>query len=691
MSKDSDTAVKKSLKNFERDFIKTGREVFEEKCRLKSLSISPSLDFALNGGLLEGTWVQIVGKAKTGKAQPLGSIVYTPSGPVKMRDIKQGDKVCTPDGKSAKILKIYPQGVKEVYKVTFNDNTSAFCCKDHLWKVAKNNGKNEYVVLSLEEILRKGLKYHDRNKWKIQLTEPVKFNRRQLGVKPYILGCLIGDGGLTHGTPMISSADEEILDEFRSYCDSIGAKLIHRSNYDYAISYGADHKKKENQLTKELRNLKLMGCNSHQKFIPEDYKYSDYLDRLDLARGLMDTDGFNDKGKTGEYTTVSKQLSKDVMELLQSLGYKVKIKMRETKCDGKSFLSYRLHIAGNDISNIFSLTRKKFDKKRIKPKLFRSIKSVEQVASEECQCIELDSKDHLYLTDNFIVTHNTSTILQIAANAQAEGRNVVYLDAEGRIKKYNLCGVKGLDLDKIQLIQSDGNTILTAEMFLNALEEKIKAPENEGALFIIDSLSSLIPAKELEGYVSGDFRPGLPKILSNFCKRMGQVVPKTKAIIIGIHHLISTQSSMPGAKQWTADGGVKIGYQYDTMMQVSHSKDWIDDNGNRIGQEINWKILTSSQGTDKTNAISYFRFNHGLDNVEEIVALGDDFGIFNKKGAWYYMNFLENYKEEIGEQMLLDLQEKKYGFQGKAKLCSFLNDNPSVVKVIEKEMKEFLV
>ena len=55
------------------------------------------------------------------------------------------------------------------------------------------------------------------------------------------------------------------------------------------------------------------------------------------------------------------------------------------------------------------------------------------------------------------------------------------------------------------------------------------------------------------------------------------------------------------------------------------------------------------------------------------------------------MNFLENYKEEIGEQMLLDLQEKKYGFQGKAKLCSFLNDNPSVVKVIEKEMKEFLV
>jgi recombination protein RecA len=287
-------------------------------------------------------------------------------------------------------------------------------------------------------------------------------------------------------------------------------------------------------------------------------------------------------------------------------------------------------------------------------------------------------------------TGKTSTILQIAANAQADGRNVVYLDAEGRIKKYNLGGIKGLDLDKIQLIQSDGNTILTAEMFLNALEEKIKDPDNEGALFIIDSLSSLIPAKELEGYVSGDFRPGLPKLLSNFCKRMGQVVPKTKAIVIGIHHLISAQASMPGAKQWVADGGVKIGYQYDTMMQVSHSKDWIDDDGNRIGQEIHWKILTSSQGTDKTNAVGYFRFNHGLDSVEEIVALGDDFGIFNKKGAWYYMTFLENHKEKIGEELWTSLNDHKCGFQGKPKLCAFLNANPIVMEAIAEEMKEFL-
>tara|TARA_R110000824_G_scaffold103417_2_gene245661 strand:- start:10604 stop:11653 length:1050 start_codon:yes stop_codon:yes gene_type:complete len=284
-------------------------------------------------------------------------------------------------------------------------------------------------------------------------------------------------------------------------------------------------------------------------------------------------------------------------------------------------------------------------------------------------------------------TGKTSTILQIAANAQADGRNVVYLDAEGRIKKYNLAGIEGLDLDKIQMIQSDGNTILSAEMFLNALETKIKEPENEGAVFIIDSLSSLIPAKELDGFVSGDFRPGLPKILSNFCKRMGQVVPKTKAIIIAIHHLISAQASMPGQKQWVADGGVKIGYQYDTMMQVAHSKDWINDDGDRIGQEINWKILTSSQGTDKTNATGYFRFNHGLDNVEEIVTLADDFGLFNKKGAWYYMPFLEKHIDKLGDKTW---DEKKYGFQGKAKLCAFLNSSPVVMDIIQEDMKEFL-
>jgi RecA/RadA recombinase len=284
-------------------------------------------------------------------------------------------------------------------------------------------------------------------------------------------------------------------------------------------------------------------------------------------------------------------------------------------------------------------------------------------------------------------TGKTSSVLQMAANAQAEGRNVVYLDAEGRIKKYNLAGIKGLDLDKIQLIQSDGNTILTAEMFLNALEAKIKEPDNEGALFIIDSLSSLLPAKELEGYVSGDFRPGLPKLLGNFCKRMGQVVPKTKAIIVGIHHLISTQSSMPNSAQWKADGGVKIGYQYDTMLQVGQSKNWIDGDGNRIGQEIHWKILTSSQGTDKTDAISFFRFNHGLDDVEETVALADDFGLFKKAGAWYSLPFLEKHLSKLGDEAW---DVKKYSFQGKAKLCAFLNSNQTVMDIIQEDMKEFL-
>jgi RecA/RadA recombinase len=280
----------------------------------------------------------------------------------------------------------------------------------------------------------------------------------------------------------------------------------------------------------------------------------------------------------------------------------------------------------------------------------------------------------------------TSTILQIAANAQKEGRRVIYLDAEGRIKSYNLDGIIGLDLDKIELIQGDGNEILTAEDFLNMLEIHIKRPENKGAVFIIDSLSSLIPAKELDGYVSGDFRPGLPKLLSNFCKRMGQVVPKTKAIVIAVHHLIATQATGPFAKQSKADGGNKIGYQYDTQLEVAFSKNWIEKEA-KVGQIIHWNILTSALGTEKVKALSYFRFNEGLDAAQEIVSLADDLGVFHKSKSWFTLSFLEDHLEELGDT---EWDEGKYRFNGKAQLSTFLKANPKVVELINREIKEII-
>ena len=105
----------------------------------------------------------------------------------------------------------------------------------------------------------------------------------------------------------------------------------------------------DNSLINDLRSLNLYGCSSHDKFIPDDYKYNSIDLRYSLIQGLMDTHGSNNNGRSAEYTTVSKGLAYDFIEIVQSLGFTAKISQRSTSLNGKSFSSSRIYIAGNNI------------------------------------------------------------------------------------------------------------------------------------------------------------------------------------------------------------------------------------------------------------------------------------------------------------------------------------------------------
>ena len=114
----------------------------------------------------------------------------------------------------------------------------------------------------------------------------------------------------------------------------------------------------------------------------------------------------------------------------------------------------------------------------------------------------------------------STTALQICKNAQDEGRNVIYLDAESRLKDYNLVGVQGLNLDEFQVVHGeDEGDALAAEDFLKIAESMFKMPKNKGAVCVIDSCSSLVPRAELEEDPSATLRASLPKLLSHWVKK----------------------------------------------------------------------------------------------------------------------------------------------------------------------------
>jgi recombination protein RecA len=294
----------------------------------------------------------------------------------------------------------------------------------------------------------------------------------------------------------------------------------------------------------------------------------------------------------------------------------------------------------------------------------------------------------------------TTTAMQIACNVQKMGRNVIYIDAEGRFKDMNF-QVDGLDPEKM-LIMAPEDKPIPAEKFLEWAYLMMSHPDNYGAILIIDSISSLIPSKELDGDFSPS-RAGLPKILSIFTKKIGQLLPRQRGLVIAITHYIANTSGFGKAKM--ADGGNKIQYQADTRMEIagggekiSAVKYWDDDDGKRIGQLVNWKIVCSSMGPPGGQVQSYIRYGHGIDKTQEILTLALDLGLIDKSGAWFTCSFLQMFKD-VAKKIFPDIDVEnedelfKNGvakFQGQNKLYTFLASNPKLVEVLEKMIKEGL-
>ena len=423
-----------------------------------------------------------------------------------------------------------------------------------------------------------------------------------------------------------------------------------------------------------------MGCNSHMKFIPSLYKYASITNRFALVRGLMDTDGSNDHGLRAEYTTVSKKLAKDVQEVLESLGYTCSIKYRLTGYEGKAgkkFPSYRLYIHGNNIDQLFSLPRKKSGHKRIKPKLARTIVDVQKISHEEAQCIEIDHKDGLYLTDHFIVTHNTTTSLDFCATAQKleyahgtfkEGRQVYYLNIEGRLKKRDLEGIPGLDLNRFHVIGSQLGKILHAEEYLQIGEKLIN--EVPGSVVIIDSYSALCTEAEITTDMDKMQRADGAKLLAKFCRKVANVIPVNKNIVIGITHLMGNPTGY-GA-EFKEKSGQAIAYQTDIKLRAKTFKPWVlSSDSTQIGQEIEWQVLCSALGPPGGTITSYIRYGSGVDKQMEVINLASDMGLIHKGGAWYTLISLED----------------KPKFQGTEKIRAYLLEHPEVYEELVKSIK----
>jgi len=363
----------------------------------------------------------LIGPAGVGKALTMESKVYTPEGYKLMRDIQIGDLVATPDGNSAPVIGVYPQGFKDIYRVEFDDGTHVDCCKEHLWQVSDvcNGWKNK--VVTTDFIIRNYRNRHGRKRLYLDVAKAVNHDRKDYFIDPYLLGILISEGNLTNANVVFSTADQEICDK-AAVAISEDYTLRTNGRYDHRI-VKKKHSGKTNIYKQELKQLGLWGKKSYEKFIPENYLLGAVDQRISLLQGLMDGNGTVNK-KTGryvEFSTASERLANDVRLLVNSLGGIVRIRVKENcfyKKDEQRVLcrpSFRCNVILPSEIKAFSLPRKQrlcVARKKYFPR--RYISNVVYKGNELAQCIAVASSDNLYLTENYIVTHNTHCAVSFA-------------------------------------------------------------------------------------------------------------------------------------------------------------------------------------------------------------------------------------------------------------------------------------
>lgn len=351
------------------------------------------------------TEVLFSGTRGPGKGLPLDEPVMCPAGPRAIGSLEVGAQVCSPDGTVSRVIGVYPQGLRPVYELTFDDGAVARCDDQHIWPIHIQSQGNKrglpYRLEPMPEVLRlyqAGKRLHIPTLEKAMVFKsPGRL--KELPVDPYLLGLLLGDGCFTQGRVLYCTADRELAD----YVLMHGAR---ESNPDARrpILRNFDL----NHLKPAIQALGLKNCNSKTKFVPDWYKVAPTEVRLAVLQGLLDTDGTASKDGEIVFSSASEQLTKDVQWLARSLGAKASFRVKQTTHAPAHFT--RIQAASK--FEAFRLERKQ---RRVQgyqhPVLRRRIISIQELPQQETVCIKVDHPLGLFVTRDFVVTHNTDALL----------------------------------------------------------------------------------------------------------------------------------------------------------------------------------------------------------------------------------------------------------------------------------------
>lgn len=390
-----------------------------------------------------------------GKAIPNYVRIPTPDGWRRVDSIKVGDYLFDAHGQPTRVTGVFPQPEdKEIWTVCFDDGREAQCCKDHLWEYSDE--REEIQVKSLEEICNDVLKRFPKeqnfipnnevnfplsdlnSRYKVRTNDAINYSEKDLPIDPFLLGYILGGSYdlLTEDKIFISWKKNEVLDRLE--------KILHATKEKFMIINGdiEGYRFKKNdtyittqEIVKAYPELYVMQRNF---FIPDEYLQGSITQRWHLLQGLIQgyDQPYNKDKRAFSFSTSSPTLLTNITELLRSLGiysfFSSNLKLHCHKIDWDNYPPYEMSISViPKIKDYLFFGDESSPIPQEKSSLFSVIiRVVKSTIKMPMTCFTVDNDEHLFLMNDFIVTHNTRSMI---ADACYIACNKIYDDVFGWI------------------------------------------------------------------------------------------------------------------------------------------------------------------------------------------------------------------------------------------------------------------
>ena len=291
----------------------------------------------------------------------------------------------------------------------------------------------------------------------------------------------------------------------------------------------------------------------------------------------------------------------------------------------------------------------------------------------------------------------TSTVLQYAANAQnTYGAKVFFFPIEGRLTQLVLQQIRGIktDIDSFEVVMPPpirkddmivGYQKWSSERWWEEIGKTVT--NNPGSVIIVDSIANMGSEKESSEGMGYQDRGGKQKLEAQFCRSYGDLIGPSGITLFLLTQIQANTSGYGPMK------GMKVGnhirHQADTILFFKRVDKWEPTDGRILGHNIECTIECSALGPPFIDISIPLRYGYGIDNVQDVITHGANWGIIEQAGAgWFKLPFVE---KEDGEHEYVDVngeqKDKCVRIQGKANVRNWMVKHPQECNKIEETIR----